>query len=237
MRCLVVDDDPLVCETVESYLSRIDGIEFCLKASDGVTALSLLSSGGIDAVFLDLELPGLDGVSLIESMPESLPTVVISASESFGARSYEFNVVDYLVKPLEFPRFYHAVQKLKDRVAAAAAAEGEPATVERARSGRELFVKDGTRIVRIPLDDLQLLKAESNYVEFVSVDSSVLSLISMKRLEEILPEEFIRIHRSYFVNRNHLAKIEDGCVHVGRHKLPISQGYKDDLLARLHVIN
>ena len=101
MRCLVVDDDPLVCETVESFLNRIDGVEFCLKAGDGVTALSLLSSGGIDAAFLDLELPGLDGVSLIESLPESLPAVVISASESFGARSYEFNVVDYLVKPLD----------------------------------------------------------------------------------------------------------------------------------------
>ena len=104
-------------------------------------------------------------------------------------------------------------------------------------AGRELFVKDGTRIVRIELEKLQILRAESNYVEFITTESSVLSLISMKRLEEILPDDFIRIHRSFFVNRAHLAKIEEGYVHVGKHKLPISQGYKDELLKRLRIIN
>lgn len=241
MRFLVVDDDPLVCETVESFLGRIEGVDYCLKAGDGVTALSLLSGGGIDAAFLDLQLPGLDGISLIASLPRDLPLVIISASEEFGARSYAFNVVDYLVKPLEFPRFLQAVQRLKDRRIPPRPADGEESSVSASQrpmaAGRELFVKDGTRIVRIELEKLQILRAESNYVEFVSTDSSVLSLISMKRLEEILPEDFIRIHRSYFVNRAHLAKIEEGYVHVGKHRLPISQGYKEELLKRLRIIN
>lgn len=241
MRFLVVDDDPLVCETVESFLGRIEGVDYCLKAGDGVTALSLLSGGGIDAAFLDLQLPGLDGISLIASLPRDLPLVIISASEEFGARSYAFNVVDYLVKPLEFPRFLQAVQRLKDRRIPPRPADGEESSVSASQrpmaAGRELFVKDGTRIVRIELEKLQILRAESNYVEFISTDSSVLSLISMKRLEEILPEDFIRIHRSYFVNRAHLAKIEEGSVHVGKHRLPISQGYKDELLKRLRIIN
>ena len=239
MRCLVVDDDPLVCETVESFLGRVEGVAFCLKAGDGVTALQLLSGGGLDAAFLDLQLPGLDGVSLLASLPRDLPVVIISASEGFGARSYDFNVVDYLVKPLEFPRFHQAVQKLKDRLEPASQRPSvEGATAERsAGGGRELFVKDGIRIVRLDLDALQILRAESNYVEFISGDNSVLSLISMKRLEEVLPDVFIRIHRSYIVNRAHLVKIEDGHVYVGRHKLPISQGYKDEMMRRLRIIN
>ena len=97
--------------------------------------------------------------------------------------------------------------------------------------------KDGTRILKVPLDQLLFLKAESNYVEFVMPESTVLSLISMKRLEEILPASFIRIHRSFMVNRNHIAKVEDGCVFVGRHKLPVSQGYRDELVRKLQVIN
>jgi len=241
MRCLVVDDDPLVCETVESFLGRIEGVDYCLQAGDGVTALQLLSGGGIDAAFLDLQLPGLDGVSLLASLPRELPVVIISASEEFGARSYAFNVVDYLVKPLEFPRFYQAVLRLKERRVPPRLADGEEPSVSASQrpmtAGRELFVKDGPRIVRIELDKLQILRAESNYVEFITTDSSVLSLISMKRLEEILPEGFIRIHRSYFVNRAHLAKIEEGYVHIGKHRLPISQGYKDELLKRLRIIN
>jgi two-component system LytT family response regulator len=241
MRFLVVDDDPLVCETVESFLGRIEGVDYCLKAGDGVSALTLLSGGGIDAAFLDLQLPGLDGVSLIASLPRDLPLVIISASEAFGARSYAFNVVDYLVKPLEFARFHQAVQRLKDRRLPPRPTDGEEASISASQrslaAGRELFVKDGSRIVRIELEKLQILRAESNYVEFISTDSSVLSLISMKRLEELLPDDFIRIHRSYFVNRAHLAKIEEGYVHVGKHRLPISQGYKDELLKRLRIIN
>ncbi len=230
MKCLVVDDDPLVCETVESFLGRIDGVDFCLKAGDGVTALQLLSSGGIDAAFVDLQLPELDGASLLGALPRELPVVVISASDRFGAKSYDFNVADYLVKPLEFPRFYQAVQKVRERLAAAA----KPAATG---NDKEIFIKDGTRILKVPLDQLLFLKAESNYVEFVMPESTVLSLISMKRLEEILPAAFIRIHRSFMVNRNHIAKVEDGCVFVGRHKLPVSQGYRDELVRKLQVIN
>jgi response regulator of citrate/malate metabolism len=106
MKCLVVDDDPLVCATVEQFLGRIEGIEYCLQANDGLIALNLLSADKFDLVFLDLQMPGLDGESLLRALPREVPVVVISASPDFGAKSYEFNVVDYLVKPLEFTRFF-----------------------------------------------------------------------------------------------------------------------------------
>jgi DNA-binding LytR/AlgR family response regulator len=220
---------------VESYLERVEGVEFCLKAGDGLTALQLLSSGQIDAAFIDLQMPELDGVSVLKALPRDLPIVVISASDEFGARSYEFNVADYLVKPLEFPRFHQAVMKLKERIAATQ--RSDAVTAGRGETAHEIFVKDGTRILKIELDELLFLKAESNYVEFVSEGGSVLSLVSLKKLEELLPPEFIRIHRSYMVNKNRIAKIEEGCVHVGKHRLPISQGYRDELIRRLHVIN
>ena len=235
MKCLVADDDPLVCATVEEFLSRIEGIEFCLQAHDGVTALNLISTGGFDAVFLDLQMPGLDGESLLRAMPKGIPVVVISASTEFGARSYDFDIADYLVKPLEFPRFFQAVKKVRERMQREKPTE-TPAAPAPSAEAEEIFIKDGTRIRRLDLKRLLFVKAESNYVDFVTADQSVLTLMSMKKAEEMLPPDFIRIHRSYLVNKNQITRIEDGCVFVGKHKLPISQSYRDDLIARLKIV-
>jgi DNA-binding LytR/AlgR family response regulator len=235
MKCLVADDDPLVCATVEEFLSRIEGIEFCVQAHDGVTALNLISTGGFDAVFLDLQMPGLDGESLLRAMPKGIPVVVISASTEFGARSYDFDIADYLVKPIEFPRFFQAVKKVRERRARAKETPTAPGAASIETS--EIFVKDGTRIRRIDLRRLLFVKAESNYVDFVTPEQSIMTLMSLKKAEEMQPSEFIRIHRSDLVNKNQITRIEDGCVFVGKHKLPISQSYRDELISRLKIVS
>jgi len=230
LRCLVADDDPLVCETVESHLQKAGGTEFCLKANDGLTALNLLSAGEFDLIFLDLHMPGLDGESLLRAMPRGLPVIVISASTEFAAQSYEFDVVDYLVKPLEFTRFCQALHKARQRIAAkSGGAAGKPE--------EEIFVKDGTRVQKVDLRRLLLIKAEANYVDFIMEEQSVMSLMSMKRLEELLPDHFIRIHRSYMVNRNRISRIEDGHVVIGKHRVPIGDSYREEFLRRLKVAN
>ena len=230
LRCLVADDDPLICDTVESHLQKAGGLEFCLKASDGLTALNLLSAGEFDLIFLDLHMPGLDGASLLRAMPRGLPVIVISASTEFAAQSYEFDVVDYLVKPLEFARFCQALAKARQRITAKSGTATE-------RPAEEIFVKDGTRVRKVDLRRLLLVKAEANYVDFIMDESSVMSLMSMKRLEELLPDHFIRVHRSYMVNRNRISGVEDGSVLIGKHRIPIGDSYKEDFLRRLKVAN
>ncbi len=233
MRCLVADDDPLVCETIESWLDQIDGVDFCLKAEDGLTALNILSAGGFDLVFLDLQMPGLDGETLLRSLSHSIPVIVISASEEFGARSYEFNVVDYLVKPVTFPRVHQAVQRARERMAAKAPAAPDRVEVQ----DDTLFVKDGTRIVKVDLRRLLYIRAEANYVSFVSEGQQVMSLMSMKRAEEILPEPFLRVHRSWIVNRNRIQRVEDGNVIIGDQKIPVGESYREALIRRLGVVS
>ena len=138
-------------------------------------------------------------------------------------------MTDYLVKPLEFPRFAQAVAKVREKLAAKDLARGITPL-------REVFVKDGTRLVRVVLDDLILLKAEANYVEFVSTDSTVLSLMTIGRLEQQLPPEFVRAHRSYIVNLRHITKIEGSTVFLGKHSLPVGESYREALLAKLPVL-
>jgi two-component system, LytTR family, response regulator len=226
MKCLIADDDPLICETLETFLQQLGGVEMCLKVGDGLTALQLTQSERFDVVFLDLQMPGLDGVSLLKALPRETAVIVISADPGFGAASYEFGVVDYLVKPVTLPRLAQAMQKIRAR-----SDDGS------SRDGDTVFIKDGTRIVKVELPRLLFIKAEANYVDFVTETGNTLTLMSMKRLEELLPADFMRIHRSYIVNIQRITRIEDGCVHIEKHKLPIGDNYREEVVKRLNVLS
>ena len=228
MKCLIIDDDPVACDTVEEFLRRAGGVESCLKIGDGGVALQLLATETFDAVFLDLNLPGVDGISLLESLSSQMPVVVVSASDDFGAKSYDYGVVDYLVKPLDFPRFAKAVGRLR--------AQGRPP--EKSGETDEIFLREGTRIQRIDLEKVLYVKAESNYASFVFEDGkSVMSLVSMRRLEDLLPPDFLRIHRSYMVRRCRISQVEGGDVIVEGQPLPVGQSYRAALLEKLDIIN
>ncbi|MEZ5326699.1 MAG: LytTR family DNA-binding domain-containing protein [Verrucomicrobiales bacterium] len=229
MKCLVVDDDPLTCDTVESYLHRIGGIDYCIKVTDGTTALHLLAAEAFDAVFLDLELPGIDGVSLLKALPRKTPVVVISASTAFGADSYGFDVVDYLVKPLDFGRFAKAVIKLRNF---------QPGAPGRPDQMTSLFLRDGSTIQRIDLAKLTHIEAQANYSRFMFENGeSVMGLVALRKLEEMLPDQFIRIHRSYIINVTSIRQIDGAQLSVGNVKLPVGQSYRNSLLEKLKVIN
>jgi len=229
MKCLVVDDDPLTCDTVESFLQRVGGVDYCLKVNDGPTALHLLAAESFDAVFLDLELPGMDGVSILGALPGDAPVVIISANPGFGADSYGFGVVDYLVKPIEFSRFAKAVVKLK---------MGRRPPRETEDRAEAIFLRDGSTIQRIDLSKLAFIEAQSNYSLFVFYDgTSVMSLISLRRLEEMLPAKFIRIHRSFIVNCACILNIEGSKLTLPAKTLPVGQSYRENLLEKLKVIN
>ena len=229
MKCLVVDDDPLTCDLVESYLGQIGGIDYCLKVNDGATALHLLAAQPFDAVFLDLQLPGIDGVSLLKALPPNTPVVIISASADFGAESYQFDVIDYLIKPLEFARFAKAVLKLKNR------------TSQKTTPGEDsLFLKDSHTIHRIDLTRLLYIEAQGNYASFTfEGDKPVMSLMTLQKLIELLPPHFVRIHRSYIVNLRAIRQIEGSQLDPGpgHKKLPIGKSYRDTLHEKLKVIN
>jgi DNA-binding LytR/AlgR family response regulator len=234
MKCLVADDDLLVCETVETWLAKVEGITYCLTATDGLTALNLISTGDIDLVFLDLQMPALDGEALLRSIPPHLPIIVISASDSFGAKSYEYGVVDYLVKPLEFTRFFKAVQRAKD---AHAARSEKPKEATAAKQDNILFVRDGTQLVKLDLKKLLYIKAEANYVSFVGESQQIMSLMSMKRVEELLGPSFLRIHRSWMVNWRKIDRVETGLVTIQGKKIPVGENYRDALTAKLNAVN
>ncbi len=226
MHLLIADDDPLIVATLRHFLEKTENSLHCQDVADGASALKICSEGEIDALFLDLDLPEVDGRRVLEMLPSGLPVIIVSSHAEFGARSYEFDVVDFLVKPLDYARFVKAWQKLQERLAPQR--RGDPESI---------FVRDGGKIFRIAAESLQFLKSESNYTQFICAGRSLLILASLKHLERQLPAEFIRVHRSYLVNLRHITQIDGGEIHIGDHRIPIGDSYRSALQEKLAVVN
>ncbi len=227
MKCLIIDDDPLIGDLISHFCSKIDQIEYCVTAYTGTDGLKLLTSDAFDLLFLDFDLPDMKGQTILELKQNGIPVIMVTSHDEFAAKSYEYdNVVDFLVKPVSFARFEKAIQKLSQRSDIVPNKGNDPRDF--------LFVKSGNKWIKVNKADLLYIKAEENYVSFVTKDKSVLSLITMKEIELKLPSNFMRIHRSFIVNVSKIESLVQDEVLINGKQLPVGMKYKKDLLA---VIN
>ena len=222
LKCLVIDDDPLICDLVQHFCSKIKEIDYCLAADNALDGLNLLTSQNFDVLFLDYNLPDLSGKSLLQRKPPGTPVVMITSEKEFAVESYEFpDILDFIVKPVTFERFFRAVERVL---------ESRTSSKEGTSS---MFVKDANKLVQLHFDQLNFVKSESNYVLFNLPDKQIMSLISMKELIKRLPDHFVRIHRSYIVNVHKIDFISPEEVSVNQHSLPIGQKYKAALMEKI----
>jgi DNA-binding LytR/AlgR family response regulator len=229
MKCLIIDDDPLVCDMISHFVSKVDFLEYSIQCQNGTDALNLLAVETFDLIFLDIDMPEIPGTDLIRNINPALPVIIITSSPDFALESYNYHVVDYLLKPVNYTRFYKAVQKVFLLKKATGKAETKPAQ-------EEIFIKDGHNLIKLNLKEVLYIEAVSNYVSFKTTSKTYLSLMSMQKLEEGLPDKFIRIHRSYIVNINKIDKIEATTLFIGEKALPISNSYKEKLLQKLNLL-
>lgn len=222
LKCLVIDDDPLICDLIKHFCDKIPEIEYCISAGTGMDGLQVLSGQEINLIFLDFNLPDMKGQYLLEIKKTDVPVIMVTSEAEFAAKSYEYeDVQDFLVKPISFDRFQKAVQRILTK----------PHQSTPIKQDQEvIFVKDGTKFVRLPYQDILYLKSEGNYVSFVTTDKTILSLITIKELEEKLPSYFMRVHRSYIVNLQRMESISTEEIAIGKHHIPISQKYRPDLM-------
>jgi two-component system, LytTR family, response regulator len=228
MRILIADDDPLSADLLAAHCAKLDPEAQVERASDGAQALTHLRAGKWDLLLLDLEMPRMDGPSVLEAIGERVPTIIVSGNPTFALEAFRFHVVDYLVKPVVFERFAQAWRALERTGAVASAPPAKP--------GNAVFVRSGNDIVKLDLDDVRYVKSESNYVRFVLDGHDVQSLLNMKDLEQKLPGNFIRVHRSYIVNLRHIEKLDTSDIKIGRDLIPVSETYRPELLKRLEVL-
>jgi len=224
MKCLVVDDESLAVEGIVNYIGKLDFLEVQATCSSALEATAVLKESEIDLMFLDINMPELTGVEFMESLTNPPLTILTTAYSEYALDGFRLDVVDYLLKPIGFQRFFQAAQKALALFSSHnMIKEGEPVS-------SEMYIKQEDSFVKIVWEDILYAEAMQNYLKLYFKDKSYVIHQTMSSLEEILPKDsFFRIHKSYLVNISHIDMVSGGRVFVGKTELPLSKHRKDDL--------
>jgi DNA-binding LytR/AlgR family response regulator len=225
--CLIVDDEPNAVQLLEDHIRKVPFLELKAKCYDAFEVLEFLKSDKVQLIFMDINMPQLTGMDLAALLPKDQHIIFSTAYANYALEGYEYNAVDYLLKPVTFKRFMQAVTKAQ---ALFAQPRTETMVKEMPAGADYIFVKSGKQLIKVAYDKLLYLEALKEYVNMVMIDSKMMIYKRMKELEEQLPPNFIRIHNSYIVNIDHIQHIADNQVVIGKVKLPVSASYRDAFL-------
>lgn len=220
LSCIVIDDDPTITDLISHFCGKHEAIDYCIECNNAIDGLKLISSQAFDIVFLDYNMPHLNGEQLISLKQDDSKVIMITSESSFAVDSYKYpNIVDYLLKPVTYDRFSQAIQKTIPKV--------EPSiNVEKITTPSSIMIKEGNKWIPVKIDSIAYIKSESNYSILYTQGKNVMSLINLKDLQEKLPTHFLRIHRSYIVNSNHIEYYTTEEVSISGKHLPVSGKYR-----------
>ena len=223
MRCVVVDDEPLAIEIIADYVRRTDSLELAGMYTDPVQALSDIRSLSPDLVFLDIQMPDLNGLELSRMLPEGTNVIFTTAFKEYAFESYEVDAVDYLLKPIRYQKFLEAVSRAEKRASSYAK---EPVRQDR----KSAFFKVDGQFRNIIFSEILYVSAMKDYVMLKLRDEKdpVVTHLTMKAVEDLLPREmFMRVHRSYIVSLNNITTIDgNGDILLGEELIPVSDSYR-----------
>jgi DNA-binding LytR/AlgR family response regulator len=231
IRCIIVDDEPLAVALLADYVQKTPGLEVVLRTTHVLDALQAVQEDKGDLLFLDIQMPELTGIQFMKIIRRRCAVILTTAYTQYALEGYEYDVVDYLLKPITLDRFMIAVEKARERLGRAQENTTEASSV---RARDHLFIRTEYRIQRVDLASIYYIEALRDYVAIHMGTGKILSLESMKHMEELLPEDqFIRIHKSYIIHRNKIDFLERGRVVIGKEYLPIGDTYKEKVRVKL----
>lgn len=230
LRCLVIDDEPLAIDVIENYLQRLN-VSVIQRCENPVEAFRLISSQEYNLVFLDIEMPLLTGLELLKSIKEPPGIIITTAYREYAVEGFEFEVLDYLVKPIPFPRFMKAMERaMKTSRSAAAPADNAPPTFE----NEAIFLKVDRKFVRVLIKDILYVESLKDYIRVKTNTDSFVSYQSLTSITEKLPpEKFIRVHRSFTIAIDKVKVIQGGYLEIGEKLIPISREHRQEVLSRI----
>jgi len=230
LRCLIIDDEPLAQRVLEKYIAELSGLELVGKCGDAVEAMEVLKDKEVDLIFLDINMPRLNGINFLKTYKNPPLTIITSAYTEYAIESYELNVLDYLKKPFAFQRFLQAIQKAEEKMKLTDLQEDAKIDME------YIFVKANKKTINISLDSIQYIEALGDYVKIHTDTEHVVTYQSLKGIEKLLPtQKFYRVHKSYIVALSKIKSIEGNMVHMGKNSLPIGNNYKQGFLQKSHM--
>jgi DNA-binding LytR/AlgR family response regulator len=235
IRCLVVDDEPLALHIIEDYISKVPFLTLVKSTTNPIEALNMVQEGGVDLVFLDVQMPELTGIQFLKISNGKAKMILTTAYPEYALEGYELDVVDYLLKPIAFDRFFKAVQKAQAILRPSAIV---PAVAEQPQAQQQpqsdfmsdfIFVKSEHKIQKVYLRDILFIEGLKDYISIFTPQERIITLQNMKKMEDALPERhFVRVHKSYIVSLNKIDSIERSRIWIGDKIIPVGDTYRDD---------
>jgi two-component system LytT family response regulator len=223
LRCIAIDDEPLALELLEDNISKVPYLKLVGSFSDPLAAMSMIQQEAVDLVFLDIQMPGLTGLQLIQSLSKKPMFILITAYEKYALESYNLEVVDYLVKPVALDRFIKACSKAWEL-------HQLRNSVGPAKEQDHFFINVDYSLLKIVFADIAYIEGLKDYVKIHLVNNNkpVVARMSMKGLEDELPaKQFVRIHKSFIVSKKVITAVKKNSVFIGPVELPVGESYKE----------
>jgi two-component system, LytTR family, response regulator len=228
LKCLVVDDDPISQRILQEHVAKTEFLQLMGVCGTAMEAAAALRKEPVDLIFLDIELPEMTGLELLQTLSNKPEIVLVTGKEEYAADAWEQDVLDYIVKPVTYPRFLRAANK---------ALEKQGVRSEMKTEKNKLFVRVDSRLVPVEMDKILYVEAKADYVTINTDEKRHTVYSTMKGIESKLPEEkFIRVHRSFIINKEKIDSIEDNLVVIGDKMIPVGVTYKDKLMDQLNLL-
>jgi DNA-binding LytR/AlgR family response regulator len=227
--CLVVDDEPLAIDVIENYLARLENVS-ARRCENAVEALRLLHDNPFDMIFLDIDMPLLTGLDLLSAVKNPPPVIITTAYRDFAVESFEYEVVDYLVKPISFPRFLKAFERaIKNAVTQ------KPGDTGPQDETGYIFLKVDRKFVKVMISEILYIESLKDYIRVTTTSASLISYHTLTAITEKLPpDKFIRIHRSFTIAVDKVQAMDGNCVEIDGKLIPISREQRQEVIKKIH---
>lgn len=226
IRTIAVDDEPVALDIINTHASKVPFIHFLGSFSEPSAALKIIQKDQIDLVFLDIQMPDISGIDMVRLIDKKTQIIFTTAFSNYAVKAFDLAITDYILKPIGFSRFLQSCQLAKERVTLMSNRTSEVT--------KQLFVKDGYQYVRIDLDQLLFIQGQDNYVRLCESGKQTLTRMTLTDLiEQLPPNEFIRVEKSFIVAISKIDRIEKHQLIIGTHRIPVSQAYRINLLETL----
>lgn len=227
LNCVIVDDEPLAREGLADYVKEIDFLQLAGVCINPVELGKLLGSQKIDLIFLDIQMPKMNGIDFLRILPSPPMVIITTAFSEYALEGFQLNVLDYLLKPITFDRFFKAVARARDyHLLTTKTPSSDPASLQRGEDF--VFIKCSNKFEKIHFADILYIEALQNYVAIYTTRGKFLTLLYLKNIEQNLDSKaFIRVHKSYIVPIAKIDSIDGNEIRIAEHRVPVSRNYRE----------
>ena len=231
IKCIIADDEQLARQLLKGYVEKLPHLELVAECKNAVEVLSVLQDQPVDLMLLDIQMPDLTGIDLLKAVQNPPMVIFTTAYKEYALEGYELNVVDYMLKPISFDRFIRGVNKAQDLVKLKNGGIAQKSEPVQESSRQYISVKADHKLYKIDCQDILYIEGMREYVAINTKDKKIMTLESLKKLEEILPSEaFIRVHKSFIVNKNQIQSLNGNQLELKDKMIPVGKSYKREVL-------